>query len=121
MLLFFFDIVFDVGLIINKVPLIEHSLSVPSYWYHSNRFEKGRDRDGKLSAQTEKTHQMMMFMDSIAKERSAMSEKMIESSVRETLTMKTRVGEGSSSKDNRRKMREGKSENEDGNTERNKF
>lgn len=42
-----------------------------------------------LSVQTEKTKQMMMmFMESIAKEWSAMSDKVVESSMRETLTMK---------------------------------
>ena len=47
-----------------------------------------------LSAQTEKTHQMMlMFRESIAKERFAMSEKVAESSTCGTLMMKTRVGE----------------------------
>ena len=50
-----------------------------------------------------------------------MSEKMAESNVRETMTMKTRVGGGSTSKENGIEAKEENIEGNDKSSERNKF
>ena len=75
-----------------------------------------------ISVQTEKTHKMlMMFMESIMKERTTMSEKMAEPSVRETISMIANRREGPTNKGHENKTKDGKVEGEDGTNERNRF
>ena len=88
---------------VSKIPAIEEKLTT-------------------ISVQTEKTHQMLiMLMESITKERTITSEKMAESSVLETNSMKAKEKEGSTSKDYKGETKGGKNEGEDETSERNKF
>ena len=73
-----------------------------------------------LQAQVEKTHQMVMiFMESIEKERALASGKIVESSVWETSTMKPieGEGEGSASKEIKSGTQENKVGSEEGNND----
>lgn len=75
-----------------------------------------------ISVQTKKTHKMLiMFMESITREHIVMSEKMAESSVRETVSTITNKKEGSIEKDHEHETKDGKIEGEDGANEHNKF
>lgn len=62
-----------------------------------------------------------MFMETLARERSMVSEQMKKSAARDSATMKMKEHEGSSSCDIRAERCERKTENDDRNNDRNKF
>ena len=75
-----------------------------------------------ISVQTKKTHKMLtMFMESITRKRTVMSEKMAESSVRETVSTITNKKEGLIDKDHEHDTKDGRIGGEDGANEHNKF
>ena len=75
-----------------------------------------------LQAQVEKTHQMVMiFKETMEKERVLASGKSVESSEQETSTLKPAEGESSVSKEIKNNTVERKADNDGENNDRNKF
>lgn len=86
---------------LSKIPIIEKKLTSIS--------QNMED----LQAQAEKTHQMVMiFMETMARERTIASGKMTESTGQVTATTKSAEGESSMSKEIKNDMPEKKSDNE---------
>ena len=95
---------------LNKISVMEKKVTVMSQNMEN------------LQAQVEKTHQMVMiFMETMAKERVLASGKGIDSSVQETWTGKTAEGESSTSKETKNETTEKKGDGDGDNNDRNKF
>ena len=95
---------------LSKIPVIEEKLTTIS-----------QNMEG-LQAQVEKTHQLVMiFMETVAKERLLANGKGSESPVQTTSTMKSVEGESSGSKETRNDMSKKKVDDEGENNDQSKF
>ena len=95
---------------LNKIPAMEEKLTVMSQNMEN------------LQAQVEKTHQMVMiFMETMAKERVLASGKGLDSSEQETWTGKTVEGESSANRETKKGTAEKKEDGEEDGNDRDRF
>lgn len=106
----------------NKERMEAHDREMQTMRHEISKIPAMEERLTTISVQTEKTHQMLlMFMESITKERTTMSEKMAEPSVRETMSTITNKKEGPTNRGPEHETKNGKIEGEDGTKGQNKF